>query len=125
MEEWYAPDVTKGPDGRYYLYYVFDKVGFVSVAVWDKPAGKYEFYGYVHYKDGTRLGDRKGDQAQFDPAVITEGDITYLYTGFAGYYWKERLGAMATVLGKDMLTIEDEPKIMAPGNEILYLKKMF
>ena len=75
----YAPDVTTGPDGRYYLYYVFDKVGFVSVAVCDTPAGKYEFYGYVHYKDGTRLGERKGDLPQFDPAVITEGDITYLY----------------------------------------------
>ena len=22
----YAPDVTRGPDGRYYLYYVLDKV---------------------------------------------------------------------------------------------------
>ena len=30
----YAPDVTQGPDGRYYIYYVYDKVGFVSVAVW-------------------------------------------------------------------------------------------
>ena len=39
----YAPDETKGPDGKYYLYNVFDKVGFVSVAVCDSPAGKYEF----------------------------------------------------------------------------------
>ena len=111
----YAPDVTKGPDGRYYLYYVFDKVGFISVAVCDTPAGKYEFYGYVHYKDGTRLGDRKGDFNQFDPAVITEGDITYLYTGFCNHKDVKRYGAMATVLNKDMLTIEEEPKIFAPG----------
>lgn len=55
----YAPDVTVGPDGRYYLYYVLDKVSVVSVAVCDTPAGKYEFYGYVHYEDGTRLGERK------------------------------------------------------------------
>lgn len=27
----YAPDVTVGPDGRYYLYYVLDKVSVVSV----------------------------------------------------------------------------------------------
>ena len=40
----YAPDVTVGPDGRYYLYYVLDKVSVVSVAVCDTPAGKYEFY---------------------------------------------------------------------------------
>ena len=113
----YAPDVTKGPDGKYYLYYVFDKVGIVSVAVCDKPAGKYEFYGYVHYKDVTRLGERKGDLPQFDPAVITEGDITYLYTGFTGHHRVERIGAMGIVLGKDMLTIEQEPKIFAPGDE--------
>ena len=50
----YAPDVTVGPDGRYYLYYVLDKVPVVSVAVCDTPAGAYEFYGYVHYQDGVR-----------------------------------------------------------------------
>ena len=36
----YALDVTVGPDGRYYLYYVLDKVSVVSVAVCDTPAGK-------------------------------------------------------------------------------------
>lgn len=56
----YAPDVTVGPDGRYYLYYVLDKVPVVSVAVCDTPAGAYEFYGYVHYQDGVRLGKKKG-----------------------------------------------------------------
>lgn len=113
----YAPDVTQGPDGRYYIYYVYDKVGFVSVAVCDTPAGKYKFYGYVHYKDGTRLGDRKGDEPQFDPAVITEGDTTYLYTGFCGNHMKDRHGAMATVLDKDMLTIKEEPVFIVPGDE--------
>ncbi|MBR5944509.1 MAG: family 43 glycosylhydrolase, partial [Lachnospiraceae bacterium] len=48
----YAPDVTIGPDGKYYLYYVLDKVSVVSVAVSDKPAGPFKFYGYVHYEDG-------------------------------------------------------------------------
>ena len=112
----YAPDVTQGPDGRYYLYYVYDKVGFVSVAVCDTPAGKYEFYGHVHYKDGTLLGNREGDMPQFDPGVITEGDKTYMYTGFCGNHMKDRIGAMATVLDKDMLTIIEEPVIIAPGD---------
>ena len=112
----YAPDVTQGPDGRYYLYYVYDKVSVVSVAVCDTPAGKYEFYGYVHYKDGTRLGERPGDEPQFDPAVLTEGDKTYLYTGFCGNGDKSRHGAMVTLLGKDMLTIEEEPRFIVPGN---------
>ena len=113
----YAPDVTQGADGRYYLYYVLDHVGFVSVAVCDAPAGRYQFYGYVHYKDGTRLGDRQGDIPQFDPGVLTEGDKTYLYTGFCGRGDKSRPGAMCTVLGPDMVTIEEEPIIVAPGCE--------
>ena len=113
----YAPDVTVGPDGRYYLYYVLDHVSIVSVAVCDTPAGKYEFYGYVHYEDGTRLGERPGDQPQFDPGVLTEGERTYLYTGFCGRGDKSRKGAMATVLGPDMLTILEEPVLVVPGCE--------
>lgn len=113
----YAPDVTRGPDGRYYLYYVLDKVSVVSVAVCDTPAGQYEFLGYVHYKDGTRLGDRPGDEPQFDPGVITEGDKTFLYTGFCARGDKSRHGAMCTVLEADMLTIAEEPIIVAPGVE--------
>ncbi|WP_078551342.1 family 43 glycosylhydrolase [Bacillus alkalicellulosilyticus] len=111
----YAPDVTIGPDGRYYLYYVLDKVPVVSVAVCDTPAGKYEFYGYVHYADGTRLGEREGDQPQFDPGLLTEGDKTYLYTGFCAKGDKSRKGAMATVLGPDMLTILEEPVFISPS----------
>ena len=38
----YAPDVVQGPDGRYYLYYAFDFLGRMGVAVCDTPAGKYE-----------------------------------------------------------------------------------
>lgn len=111
----YAPDVTRGPDGRYYLYYVLDKVSVVSVAVCDTPAGKYKFYGYVRYDDGTRLGEREGDEPQFDPGVLTEGDRTYLYTGFCAIGDRSRHGAMATVLGPDMLTITEEPVFVAPS----------
>lgn len=112
----YAPDVTVGSDGRYYLYYVLDKLSIVSVAVCDTPAGKYEFLGYVHYPDGTRLGEKDTDEPQFDPGVLTEGDQTYLYTGFCGFGDKTRSGAMATVLDKDMLTVTAAPKIIVPGN---------
>lgn len=111
----YAPDVTVGPDGRYYLYYVLDKVSVVSVAVCDTPAGRYEFYGYVHYSDGTRLGEREGDQPQFDPGVLTEGEKTYMYTGFCPSGDRSRKGPMATVLGPDMLTIIEEPVFIAPS----------
>ena len=113
----YAPDVTVGPDGRYYLYYVLDKVSVVSVAVCDTPAGAYEFYGYVHYADGTRLGEKEGDEPQFDPGVLTEGNKTYLYTGFCPKGDKSRSGAMAVVLSEDMLTIVEAPVIIVPGQE--------
>lgn len=113
----YAPDVTVGPDGRYYLYYVLDHVSVVSVAVCDTPAGTYEFYGYVHYEDGTRLGEKPGDEPQFDPGVLTEGEETYLYTGFCARGDKSRTGAMVTVLGPDMLTIKKSPRRVAPGCE--------
>ena len=111
----YAPDVTVGPDGRYYLYYVLDKVPVVSVAVCDTPAGEYEFYGYVHYADGTRLGEKEGDEPQFDPGVMTEGENTYLYTGFCAIGDKSRSGPMGTVLGPDMLTIKEGPVNIAPS----------
>lgn len=113
----YAPDVTVGPDGRYYLYYVLDKVSNVSVAVCDTPAGKYEFLGYVHYADGTLLGSRQGDEPQFDPGVITENGKTYMYTGFCGRGDKSRHGSMLTVLDSDMLTIIEDPVIVVPGSE--------
>ena len=112
----YAPDVTQGPDGRYYLYYVVDKFCYVSVAVCDAPAGKYEFLGYVRYPDGTRMGEREGDEPQFDPGVLTEGDRVYMYTGFCGFHDPTRHGAMMTVLDRDMLTVLEAPVIVAPGN---------
>lgn len=112
----YAPDVTQGPDGRYYLYYVLDKVDVVSVAVCDRPAGRYHFYGYVHYPDGTLLGRKPGDEPQFDPGVLLEDGKVYLYTGFCGRGDTSRHGAMATVLDQDMLTVLEAPKIVAPGS---------
>ena len=112
----YAPDVAVGPDGRYYLYYVDSKRSIVSVAVCDTPAGKYEFYGYVHYADGVNLGEKEGDEPQFDPGVLVEGDKVYLYTGFCARGDKSRSGAMATVLSSaDMLTILEAPVIVAPS----------
>lgn len=112
----YAPDVTQGPDGRYYLYYVYDKLEYISVAVCDTPAGTYEFYGYVRYPDGTLLGKREGDEPQFDPGVLTEGNVTYLYTGFAGHGDASRHGAMCTVLDADMLTVIKDPAFIVPGD---------
>ena len=111
----YAPDVTKGPDGRYYLYYVLSNKGFVSVAVSDRPAGPYAYLGNVRYPDGTRLGEREGDQPQFDPGVLTEGDRTYMYTGFCPPMDRSRSGPMMTVLAADMLTVLEGPVFIMPS----------
>ena len=111
----YAPDVAQGPDGRYYLFYVLSSRSIVSVAVSDSPAGPFSFHGYVRHADGTRLGERPGDEPQFDPGVLTEGEKTYLYTGFCGGGDKSRHGAMCTVLGPDMLTVAEETRFVAPG----------
>lgn len=47
----WAPDVCQGPDGRYYLYYCFNFVPEIGVAVSDSPAGPFEFYGHVKYPE--------------------------------------------------------------------------
>lgn len=113
----YAPDMTIGPDGRYYLYYAISSRSNISVAVCDTPNGKFEFYGHVHYPDGTRLGEAIGDEHQFDPGVITENGKTYLYTGFCGRGDKTHHGAMCTVLDKDMVTVLEKPVFVVPGCE--------
>ena len=78
-----APDMVQGPDGRFYLYYFMGGTKMISVAVCDKPAGKYEFYGYVQYADKTPIG-KKNEPFQFDPGIFKDDDgRLYLYTGFA------------------------------------------
>ena len=111
----YAPDVTQGPDGQFYLYYVLDKVSIVSVAVADNPAGPFSFYGYVRHPDGELLGERAGDENQFDPGVLTEGSITYLYTGFCSKGDRSRTGPMVSIIGPDMRTLVSGPKNLLPS----------
>ena len=111
----YAPDVTVGPDGKYYLFYVLDNRDVVAVAKSNKPQGPFTYIGHVHYEDGTLLGLKDTDEPQFDPGVITIGDLTYLYTGFCNRGDVTRHGAMVTVLGPDMLTIKKAPKFIVPG----------
>lgn len=80
----YAPDVVRGNDGKYYLYYCLAGEkgsggynGPVSVAVCDKPDGKYEYLGYVKNRDGTPFNK----YVCFDPAVINDGGVIRLYYG--------------------------------------------
>ncbi len=111
----FAPDVCRGADGRYYLYYVFDAANVVSVAVCDEPAGKYHFYGYVKYPSGVLLGEAEGDHPQFDPAVLFEDGKVYLYTGSCFPNDTSNKGSTVTVLCSDMLTVKEAPKVIIPS----------
>ena len=78
----YAPDVVKGNDGRYYLYYALAGLAFtglIHVAVADKPEGPYEYYGELRTPDGQPY-ERN---ITFDPGVINDNGTIRLYYGWA------------------------------------------
>ncbi|MCD7918717.1 MAG: family 43 glycosylhydrolase [Clostridiales bacterium] len=119
----FAPDVCQGPDGRYYLYYAYDFMGMMGVAVCDTPAGQYQFLGHVHYPDGTVWGRRAGDQLPFDPGVLADEDgRVWLYSGFytpvpavaSGFRKLRNDGGVVLELEQDMVTIKTEPKLLFP-----------
>lgn len=120
----YAPDITQGLDGRYYLYYALDMLGVMSVAVCDTPAGEFEYYGTVKYADGKVVGEDKGDIFQFDPGIfIDEDNRIYLYTGFGPgdseqceelFQHRRYEGTYCIELESDMITVKSGPTIMLP-----------
>lgn len=119
----FAPDVCCGPDGKYYLYYAFDFMGMIGVAVCDTPAGQYQFHGWVHYADGTIWGRKKGDQFPFDPGVLADTDgRVWLYSGFytpvpaiaSGFRKLENDGGVVMELEPDMVTIKEGPELLFP-----------
>ena len=119
----FAPDVVRGVDGRYYLYYAFDFMGITGVAVCDTPAGQYEFLGHVHYPDGTIWGRRAGDQFPFDPGVLVDDDgRVWHYSGFytptpaivTGGRQLRNDGGVVMELEADMVTIKSEPRVIFP-----------
>lgn len=113
----YAPDVAKGPDGRYYLYYSLDFTNVVSVAVSDSPAGPFEFLDYVRTADG-RIPDMG---RWFDPAILSEESGNYLYYGFAPTFRFPGMegiifpGSQMVRLADDMHTVISEPVCVANG----------
>ena len=138
----FAPDVVRGNDGRYYLYYSlandYPNCSYVlSVAVCDTPCGEFEFLGHVKNKDGTLLNDG----VIFDPAVLNDNGTIRLYYGM---WWnferdfcekesiekqvatfkksKEEIlastdgvmGPFVVTLDSDMITAKDTPKRIFP-----------
>jgi len=120
----YAPDVIKGPDGRFYLYYTLDIIGVMSVAVCGAPAGQYEFYGHVRNRDGRVVGRQRGDIFQYDPGVLMDEDNrVYLYSGFVPLPHRRKPfeerglkidGGYFMELEQDMLTVKRGPELIFP-----------
>lgn len=119
----FAPDVVQGADGRFYLFYAFDFMGIMGVAVCDTPAGKYKFLGHIKHPDGVLFGRKKGDSFPFDPGVLVDDDKRiYLYSGFytevpkyvTGGRQLKFEGGYVLELEQDMLTIKEEEKLLFP-----------
>lgn len=116
--ELFAPDVACGPDGRYYLYYAM-KFYDICAAVSDVPQGPFEYYGTVHYPDGSKLTTG----VPFDPAILCEAGGNYLYYGFCPPFHHPDMGEAVNEgsymieLEDDMLTIKTEPVCVANGYE--------
>ncbi len=119
-----APDVVRGVDGRYYLYYNA-KVNICHIAVSDTPEGPFVNYGDVCNQDGTPYDTIK----QFDPGVLVDDDgRVYLYTGFcmpgpiperfktSGAIFPET--SLGYELAADMKTILRGPVALLPGGNI-------
>lgn len=114
----WAPDVAKGPDGRYYLYYCLDFLPQIAVAVCDSPAGKFEFLGLVRHGNGIPLGAGKGDLVQFDPGIFIDDDgQIYLYSGNAPMRKEQDRGTQGSQVMRllpDMVTLAEEPRRLLP-----------
>lgn len=116
----WAPDVVKGKDGKYYLYYCpDDRIRSIGVAVSDTPAGKFKFLGVLQDKQGHAIGERPGDTIAFDPGVFIDDDGTiYLYSGNGPRskraVGKEPKASVVMTLEDNMVTIRSEPKQLLP-----------
>ena len=140
----YAPDVVRGNDGKYYLFYSladqYPGCSFImSVAVCDTPCGEFKFHGHVRKRDGKPLQD----YLIFDPGVINDNGTIRLYYGMwydfdenPKYTHEESIkkqmemynktreeiestpggvqGPVMVELEDDMLTIKDDPKRIFP-----------
>lgn len=118
----YAPDVVRGMDGRYYLYYSKDDTSVIGVAVCDTPAGKYEFCGEVSYPDGRILGDSVGEYFMFDPSVLIDNGRIWLYSGSSVRGTTTKIkrnmaGCTVTELETDMKTVKTLPKVVLAGTK--------
>lgn len=120
-----APDVCRGADGKYYLFYFCMATPdgpVISVAVCDDPAGRYRYLGPVRTPDGKRFTAASGYGLPFDPAVLACKDGgCWLYYGFGAKKAGGHLppaateGSFVVRLSDDMHTMAGAPVRLAPG----------
>lgn len=137
----WAPDVAKGNDGRYYLFYCLSFVSEIGVAVSETPEGPFEFHGHIKYPENIDGGKELNEDLPFDPGVFVDDDgRIYLYYGFSPAYvikppsddmfidigmevpdFSKMVvspGSMFVELENDMLTMKDRPKMVIPGGKL-------
>ena len=108
----WAPDVCRGNDGKYYLYYCLDFLKEIGVAVCDTPAGEYKFLDFVRYPNGDILGARPDEIRQFDPGIFIDDDKRiYLFSGNSSRYKTSGVDkdSLKMELEQDMITVKDGP----------------
>lgn len=114
-----APDVVRGNDGRYYLYYCIGLRPRFSVAVSSQPEGPYRYWGEVHSPDSTPFEEGM----PFDPAVINDDGTIRMYYGFSppfpihGKFTAPSEGCMHIMLADDMLTVISRPTMVIPARQ--------
>ncbi len=115
--ELFAPDVVRGVDGRYYLYYCLRMQQEFGVAVADRPEGPFAFYGHVKRPDGSIFDELM----PYDPSVLVDDDgRVFLYYGYTSEAIAAKFGAtvspggMVLELEQDMLTVRSGPKVALP-----------
>lgn len=120
-----APDVVRGPDGRYYLYFNTNRQKVCRVGVSDSPEGPFELIGVVRLPNGTPYEDYK----MFDPGVLVDDDgRVYLFVGFCmpGPVPERFKGkpcpfaptSLGFELESDMMTIRRGPVPILPGGNV-------
>ena len=116
----FAPDVVRGKDGNYYLYYCLNFLEEFGVAKSSRPQGPFTFYGHVHKKDKTLLDQH----FPYDPSVLLDDDgRIFLYYGFSAHFTGGSFGiitpssgCMVVELEDDMLTAKTEPQMCLPSD---------
>ena len=122
----FAPDVTKGKDGRFYLYYCPCNTRSIGVAVADRPEGPYEFLAHVRYEDGALVGQREKDPYPFDPAVLIDDGKIYLYIGFSPDpnwdFMEKEFGRMPLSSGAYVLELNEDMHTVKRGAEKIVIE---